>query len=155
MLINNKEKRAKSKKAFAVLLILVLIMGAFAGCGDDDGKTEDATPPEEVPQGDLAITLSIDFPDNSGLDDIEDKPMALPEGGTVLDLIYSWANESSIELTFDKDDPETQYLQAIGDIKETKSEGWTYEVNDEMVMTAIGATPLKNGDEVEFEFVSW
>lgn len=157
MIINSTNKQSKTKHVLILFMILALVLGTFAACGSSDETTTDepAQTEEELPQGDLALTISIDFPDSSSLEDVKDKPMALPDGGTVLDLIYNWANENAVELQFDKEDPETQYLQAIGDAKEAKDKGWTFEVDGEMPMTSIGTTALKDGSHIDFKYVSW
>lgn len=148
------KKQSRGKKGLLALLILVLIMGAFAGCsGDQSDDNNEPVAEEDLPQGDLSLTLSIDFPDGSGMEDVDDLPMALPTDGTVLDLIYAWANENNVEITLDGDDPETQYITAIGKAAQTATGGWIFEVNDEMVNTAAGSTVLNDKDEVEFEFM--
>lgn len=153
----NIKNQYAATRGLAIILILVLILGSFAACGSSDDESGDdntSTTEEEQPQGDLQITLSIDFPDGSAMEDFSDKAMALPDEGTVLDLVYGWANENGIEITLEGDEPD-QYISAIGADKEGSSAGWTFEVNGEMPMTSAGSTALENGDKVELKYASW
>lgn len=141
----------KTKKIFIVLLALMLATVMFAGCGSDD--PDETVVPEEEVSGEIKVTLDIDFPDNSGVADIEDKVVGLPADSSVLDLLFAYANDNNIDIvTEGEDDP---YVVSIGGVEATGDSGWVFEVNDEPIMVPAGQAMLKDGDKVSWEFTTW
>ena len=140
----------KTKKILIVLLALMLATVMFAGCGSDP---DDNAAPEEEVAGDIKVTLDIDFPDSSGVTDIEDKIVGLPADSSALDLLYAYANENNIEIVAEgEEDP---YVVSINGVEATGDSGWVFEVNDEPIMVPAGQAMLKDGDEVSWEFTTW
>ena len=98
--------------------------------------------------------MNIDFPDESGVADIEDVAVSTEDGSSVLDILNKYADENSIEIVTD-DTGENPYVTSINGVSETDSAGWTYELNDEMVMDAADQCIVSDGDEIDWSFESW
>lgn len=143
---------SKKRLTLTAVLILVMVMTMFSGCGSKDEPADDAAdvPASEEVIGDIKVTLSIDFPDTKGQADVEDIKIGLTEESSVLDVLFAYANENDIEvLTEGEEDP---YVTSIGGVIEDGSWGWTYTINDEIVMESAGKAMIKNGDEVQWEY---
>lgn len=152
MLINNK-----TKKGFVIFVVLMLTLAMFASCGDEDvAKVEEViTDEEEVPVGDVQASLTIKFPKDSGETNVEKLTTALPTDGTVLDLIWAYANDNNVEMNIDDSDADNPYITQIGSVKSDKKSGWTFTVNGEQIMKSAGQVKLEDGDEVVWEFTTF
>lgn len=133
------------KKVLVVLMTLIMVF-AMTACGG--GSTADA------PAGTITVEIEIDYPDDSGIADVEDVKVDLPEGATVLDAlnIYAQVNDCEILMHETANPP---YVIGIGGLEATDTAGWVYEINDEMVMESADACVLNAGDEISWSFETW
>lgn len=147
----------KRKKSYILFLVFILAVTMLVGCGADDEKvatTEESITEEEViPEGDLKVSLSIEFPKKAIDDNVDGVTMALPSDATVLDLVWAYANENNLEVQFeDDDDP---YVTQIGSVSEDKQSGWAFSVNGKTSTESAGKTTLSDGDKVVWKYVKW
>lgn len=133
------------KKVLVILMAMVMVL-AMTACGD--GNAADGS--------DAAITveMEIDYPDESGIADVEDVKIEIPEGGSVLDALNAYAEANSCDIVMDET-ATPPYVIGIGGLEATTTAGWVYEVNDEMVMESADACVLNAGDEVSWSFETW
>lgn len=142
-------------KVLAVMLITVMICVCFVACVDPDT---------------MQVTVSIDctsllqekYYDNldakyqdkkiipsNGI--VLDKTIRVKIGATVLDSLKAAAQKNKIQLGFNNG-----YVPSINNIEQglaTQYSGWTYTVNDQIVMEAADKYILKEGDIVKWEFI--
>lgn len=139
-------------KKFYVLLLSMIMILAMAGCGGEANEAEETT----AAAGDqsIQITMDIDFPDDSGVADIEDAVVTVEADSSVLNALITYGNENDIEITMDESSADP-YVTGIAGVLASDSSGWTYEVNEEMVMESADACILEDGDEISWEFQSW
>lgn len=136
------------KKLMVVLMSMILAF-ALAACG---GGSSDET--AEEPEATMSVVIEIDYPDESGVADVEDAAVEIAEGGTVMDAINAYAEANDCEVLLDES-TDSPYITSIGGVAATDTAGWVYEVNDEMVMESADACVLKAGDEVSWSFETW
>ncbi len=79
-------------------------------------------------------------------------------GQTVLNVLSKACKENGIRLDYDSNNIYgSVYVQGIGGLYEkqcTKESGWMYTVNGKLVMTSSDNCVLKDGDRVEFYYVT-
>lgn len=139
------------KKVGIVLLAMVMAMALTAcGGGSDSGSGEAA----EGGDATMTVVLEIDYPDESGVTDVEDMQVEIIEGGSVIAALNAYADANGCEILMDGDS-DMLYISSIGGVAATDTAGWVYEVNDEEVMKAADQCFLKAGDEVSWSFESW
>lgn len=133
------------KKLLIVLMSMIMVM-AMASCGEHQ---------KDTPVADIAfVTIEIDFPDESGVADVEDVEIEVPGGSSVLDVLMAYSEQFNCEVLM-SDTSKTAYVTSIGGVAATDVAGWVYEVNDEMVMEAADKCVLNDGDEVSWDFETW
>lgn len=143
----------KKRNVLFSLLVLALFILVAAGCSNDS-ETKDTAVDDPVDNeviGDIKATISIDFPDNSGQQNVKNITMGLTDDSSVLDLLFSYTNENDLDIEIEGGD-ENPYVVSIGGITQTDNKGWIFKVNDEMVMEPAGKAKLKTGDKVVWEF---
>ena len=80
-------KKSTLKKILAAATVVALAASA-AACSD---KTED-----EPAENTIEVSISIDFPEGSGVEDITDQTFLVEEGTTVLDALQIYCNVNEI-----------------------------------------------------------
>lgn len=136
------------KKILVILMAMVMAF-AMAACGG--GEAADA-PAEDAAM--ISVEIEIDFPDESGIADVEDVVVEVPEGGTVMDALNAYAEANDCEILMDET-ATPPYVIGIGGQVATDTAGWVYELNDEMVMEYADACEVNAGDEISWEFEVW
>lgn len=133
------------KRLTIILLTLVLVFAMTAcGGGNSAGGSGAA----------ITVEMEIDYPDESGIADVEDVKVDIPEGGSVLDALNAYAEMSGCEILMDES-ATPPYVIGIGGLEASDVAGWIYEVNDGMVMESADACVLNAGDEVSWSFETW
>lgn len=133
------------KKVLVILMTLIMVF-AMTACGDgSNGGGSGAT---------ITVEIEIDYPDESGIADVEDMRVEIAEGGSVLDALNAYAEANGCDVVMDEN-ATPPYVIGIGGLEATATAGWVYEVNDEMVMESADACVLNAGDEVSWSFETW
>ena len=133
------------KKILAILLVLIMVM-AMTACGDNSAPVDDAAM--------ISVELEIDYPDESGIADVEDAVVEVSERSTVLDALNAYAEANDCEILMDETS-NPPYVRSIGGLQATDVAGWIYELNDEMVMESADSCVVNNGDEISWSFETW
>lgn len=133
------------KKVLVILMTLVMVFAMTACGGGTSAGGAGAT---------ITVEIEIDYPDGSGIVDVEDMRVEIAEGGSVLDALNAYSEASGCEILMDEN-ATPPYVIGIGGVEATDSAGWVYEVNDQMVMESADACVLNAGDEICWEFESW
>lgn len=136
------------KKLFTIFTVIVLTI-VLTSCGDNN--QENSVSYEDTSE--ITVVLDIDFPDDCGVDDIEDLTLTVPEDSSVLDVLNTWAGDKNT-VTLDPSS-ENPYVTGINGISASSSAGWIYEVNDEMIMESADAHNVENGDKISWEYENW
>ena len=134
------------KKVLVVLMTLVMTFAMTACGGGADAPADDSAM--------ISVEIGIDYPDESGVADVEDAVVEIPEGGSVMDALNAYAEANDCEMLMDETSA-TPYVVSIGGIAATDVAGWVYEVNDEMVMETADAYVVSAGDEISWDFETW
>lgn len=160
----------KRLRSLGMLLIVMVMAVSFTACStnsdsDNDTKTENASAKDTKPadsgdadtDGDadqtdeisVAVSINADSAKDAGYDINTDKEVKVKKDATVMDAL----DASGISYSG------SGYVQEIEGLAEkavNDQSGWTYTVNGESVQTAADQTKLKDGDKVEWEYVtSW
>lgn len=133
-----------------MLFITLVLTLALASCGGGNSGGDTAQGTDEV----ISVTLEIEYPDESGVADVEDARVEIPKDGTVLDTLNAYADAAGCEVVTDQSG-DSPYVTSIGGVAATDTAGWIYEVNDKQVMKAADDCTLKAGDEVSWSFEEW
>ena len=134
------------KRVLIIMLMLIMAVVMIA-CGDDE-----AVPAEDAPM--LTVEINIDYPDDSGMEDVEEFALQVAEGSSALDMLHAYGEAEGVEIVM-SDTSTTAYVTSIGGVAETDNAGWVYEVNDEMTMDAADEHIIEPGTEITWEFMSW
>jgi len=133
------------KKVLVILMTLVMVFAMTACGGGSNGGDSGTT---------ITVEIEIDYPDESGIADVEDMKVEISEGGSVLDALNAYAEANGCDVVMDEN-ATPPYVIGIGGLEATATAGWVYEVNDEMVMESADACVLNAGDEVSWSFETW
>lgn len=133
------------KKVLVILMTLIMVFAMTACGGGSNGGGSGAT---------ITVEIEIDYPDESGIADVEDMRVEIAEGGSVLDALNAYAEANGCDVVMDEN-ATPPYVIGIGGLEATATAGWVYEVNDEMVMESADACVLNAGDEVSWSFETW
>ena len=133
------------KKVLVILMTLIMVFAMTACGGGSNGGGSGAT---------IKVEIEIDYPDESGIADVEDMRVEIAEGGSVLDALNAYAEANGCDVVMDEN-ATPPYVIGIGGLEATATAGWVYEVNYEMVMESADACVLNAGDEVSWSFETW
>ena len=141
-------------KKLSVIILALIMVFAMAACGgnsqnngsSDNGQTSDA------PQ--MTVVIDIDYPDASGIADVDDVKMQVVKGSSVLTVLNEYAAANNCEVVM-SDTSSTAYVVSIGGLEATDTAGWVYEVNDQMIMESADVCILEDGDKVSWDFETW
>lgn len=140
-------------KKLVVLMLSMIMVIVMAGCGGSG---------ESAPSGDagndsaamINVVIEIDYPDNSGIADVDDLRIQVPEGASALDVLHIYGEENNVEVIM-SDTSKTAYVTTINGVTETSDAGWIYEVNDESTMDAANEYIVTEGMEISWDYTSW
>ena len=137
-------------------LVMVFIMSAMVACGGGSGDNNggNAAASGSGDNGTFTVTMDVDFPDSSGVRDIDDARVTVENGSSVLDVLNTYAADNNIEVTVDESSA-SPYITAINGVSQTDTAGWIYEVNDNMIMESAADFIVSNGDKIDWDFDEW
>lgn len=137
------------KRKKLICFILCLSAAAFSllltGCAGDN--------PEEGPViNPVDITISIDYPARSEMEDVEAVPFTIEENSSVLEAIQLYCNVNEMPVTV-----ETTYGTVVGindllngDIFARRT--WQFKINGQLRDDPAGEVILKDGDSLEWVY---
>ena len=137
-------------------LVMVFIMSAMVACGGGSGDNNggNAAASGSGDNGTVTVTMDVDFPDSSGVRDIDDARVTVENGSSVLDVLNTYAADNNIEVTVDESSA-SPYITAINGVSQTDTAGWIYEVNDNMIMESAADFIVSNRDKIDWDFDEW
>ena len=140
----------------AATLVMVFIMSAMVACGGGSGDNNggNTAAGSSGDKGTVTVTMDIDFPDSSGVRDIDDARVTVENGSSVLDVLNTYAAANNIDVTMDESSA-SPYVTAINGVSQTDTAGWIYEVNDNMIMESAADFIVSNGDKIDWDFDEW
>ncbi|MBP3385024.1 MAG: DUF4430 domain-containing protein [Firmicutes bacterium] len=133
-------------KKLALIFLALIMVFSMAACGGNDSGSGSGTV--------ISVEIDIDYPDASGIADVEDFVMEVPEGTNALEMLEMYCDENDIEMLMATGSP-TEYVTSINGVAESADAGWVYEVNDEMTMEAADKCVLTEGMGITWEYMSW
>lgn len=139
------------KKLYLILLSAIM-MFSLCACGKSENTDGGNSPVSE--EANIKIQFEIDYPDESGAEDVDDIEISIPAGSSAMEALNEYANNNNCEIVM-SDKSATAYVVSIGGVAATDTAGWVYEINDEMVMEAADKCKLNDGDEVSWSFETW
>ena len=155
-------------KSSAVIFALVLSLSTFAlwGCTGnssqassgslDEQHASEAASIEVVVVLDISAAVAENDPTALELEKTQGAEAAyqvkIPEGGTILDALVSSGAEIGMTSSTMGDYVSTINGLASGSVG--SESGWTFLVNDEMVMESADVATLSAGDTVKWQFVT-
>lgn len=112
-----------------------------------------AEPEEETPIANpIEITISIDYPDQSGQKDIEDVQFKIEENSTVLDAIQLYCNVNEISLTVDTTDASVQGINGVENGDYAAKKTWQYKINGRLCSDGENEKKLEDGDQLQWVY---
>lgn len=101
--------------------------------------------PVSTEQNDIAIKVAS--PEGPNAIDFAQE-LSVAEGATVLEALQATGLDVTVV-----DGPYGPYVEAIGDIANEGTSGWTYTVNGEQVSLSAGEATVSAGDSVEWSYI--
>lgn len=101
-----------------------------------------------------AITLNINYPQESGLDAIS-TPFTVEEGSSALDALILYGKLKAMNVSYSGRD-DARRVQAINGVEEKaygETSGWICQLNDQVSVPTPAAVTLKEGDSLSWNFV--
>ncbi|RKQ16144.1 DUF4430 domain-containing protein [Oceanobacillus bengalensis] len=131
-----------------------MFVSLLAACAQDEDtqthsnvttSTTDTTQSEEVAEGHVRITVSI----NEGEEFLTEKEIAIEDGDILIDVMEE---NFYIETAFDGEFITSIERVAASDEEQTS---WMFFVNDEMPTVGAAEYELSSGDKVLFDLQPW
>lgn len=139
-------------KKILILLIGIMMVFAFAGCGNSESneetggqQEEQATtlPEDKAPDGTIAVFMSVDYPDGCGADDRGDTMIRIKEGDSAAAALETLAEMAGFEVKTD----DSGKVAEVNGIKAPDGTAWTCTINGEDTPEGGEAIPA-DGDDV-------
>lgn len=132
------------KKALTNLIICMLVFSSIfvvSSCGKEA---------EETPVHPINITISIDYPEKSELEDVEEAAFKIEEESTVLEAIQLYCNVNELPVTVETTDASIQGINGVENGEYSAKRYWQYKINGELCDTPENEKKLEDGDLVEW-----
>lgn len=140
------------KKITVLLLALILVLSlAACGAGESGNNGENAPVTDPVM---INAYIDIDYPDESGIADVDDLLMQIPEGTTAFGMLQLYAQENNVEVVYEDRDA-GKYVTSINGVAENSRAGWAYEIDDAMTLDEPDKYVVKEGQEIIWEYHDW
>ena len=152
-------------KKLSVFVLTFIMIFSMAACGSSTGSdnagttaptqnSDTADNSSSAADGEITVTIDIDYPDSSKAADVDDARVVVADGSTVLDVLNRYAEDNNVEIRMD-DTSSAPYVISIGGVEATDTAGWVYEVNDKTIMETADKHMVRNGDDIEWSFENW
>lgn len=147
-------KKITARRISLVALILILTV-MFTACGNKSKDEENIAHP-------VSITISITYPEGSGVESVKDVPFKVEEGTSALDALQLYCNSNSLALNIDTTNSKVYGIGGInnGDSVESTAadEGkkvageWKLKINNKSPKGGEGKAILKEGDKMSWTY---
>lgn len=136
----------KKRKPICAILCIILLTSVFfmTGCGNEPEEMEIINP--------ITITISIDYPKKSNLDDVNEIPFKIEEDSSVLEAIQLFCNVNEMPVNIETTDGTVVGINDLnnGDIYARRT--WQYKINGTSSDLPAGETILQAGDHLEWVY---
>lgn len=135
------------KKILTNLIICMLVFSSIfvvTSCGKEKEETPIVHP--------IKITLSINYPAKSEIEDVEEVNFKIEEDSTVLDAIQLYCNVNELPVTVETTDASIQGINGVTNGDYSAKRHWQYKINGELCETPENEKILKDGDTLEWVF---
>ena len=137
-----RNKRSAYLALCAVLLVFLFTAG---GCGNEQKEETKIVNPIE-------ITISIDYPDKSELEDIVEVPFKIEEGSTVLDAMQLYCNVNEMALTVETTGASVQGISGVENGDFFAQRTWQYQINGQLCSENESEKVLADGDALQWVY---
>ncbi len=164
-------------KKLLVMIVSIIMMFALAACGSTQGSAEGTAPDAgntaassdagstdsndglntdggDPAEGEISVEIEIDYPDGSGVKDVDDVKFNVPSNSSALDVLQLYAKANNFKVVMDETSP-TAYVISVNGVDATDSAGWIYELNEQSIMEQASDVIVAEGDEVSWSFEDW
>ncbi len=142
-----------------IIIIIIAFVGFIIGAFKIFDIIQPATfEKEESPQPNASEAVkkivkgSIIF-ESSGINDIKNYSVEFNENTTVFDVLKLTASDNAIEIKTKQYDFGV-FIESVGGLLNTKDKAWIYFVNGKSGNIAADKYILKNGDIVEWKYIT-
>ena len=135
------------KKILTNLILCLLVFSSIfvvTGCGKEKEETPIVHP--------IQITISIDYPAKSEIEDVEAADFKIEEDSTVLDAIQLYCNVNELPVIVETTDASIQGINGVSNGDYSAARHWQFKINGELCETPENEKILKDGDTVEWIF---
>lgn len=133
-------------KNLLLCLLFVFITFSFSSCGNEAEDTEPSVKS-------IDITLSIDYPKKSGIDDVKKILFKIEEDTSVLQTIELYGNVYDIPVLVDTTNSTLEGINGIINHVTLKDGHWEYQINGKKISKSENKKIVESGDFVEFIYV--
>ncbi len=137
-----RNRRSAYLALCAVLLVFLFTAG---GCGNEQKEETKIVNPIE-------ITISIDYPDKSELEDIVEVPFKIEEGSTVLDAMQLYCNVNEMALTVETTGASVQGISGVENGDFFAQRTWQYQINGQLCSENESEKVLADGDALQWVY---
>jgi len=127
------------------IICITLLWTVFfiSGCGTQETEESPAIDPIE-------ITVSINYPHNTKLVDVEKELFRIEEDSTVLQIIELYGNVHDLPILVETTNSTLEGISSIHNGVYAKDGQWRYKVNGDIKGKAVDKMIIDNGDHLEF-----
>ncbi len=137
--------RNKRSAYLALCAVLLVFLFAAGGCGNEQKEETKIVNPIE-------ITISIDYPDKSELEDIVEVPFKIEEGSTVLDAMQLYCNVNEMALTVETTGASVQGISGVENGDFFAQRTWQYQINGQLCSENESEKVLADGDALQWVY---
>lgn len=131
------------KRVLIVLAVSVVLILGLSACGSESSSNGSGAADNMV-----KISVSIDFPDDSNVKDIDSQEIEVADGTALLDVMTDNFDVKTASYSGGEG------IDSISGVAQDGSAGWVYTVNEEVIMDYPDAYNVKDGDAVQWTYAS-
>lgn len=143
-----------NKYKLGIVLMVMLVLLTVSSC--ETPEVSNAEVYDNTAEANWVL-LTIDYPEESGLEDLVDfKVYSLNGKMTPMNILQSYGETNCIPVVISEGEP--GYVQGIGGVFENdykNPSGWVYTVNDEQIMEAASDYIISSEDRVNWSYVTY
>lgn len=136
------KKKILTRMILATLLVATLLTAA--GCSEDEEEAPLISP--------IKITLTIDFPEKSGREDVDGLRFKLEEDSSALEAIQLYCKVNDIPMLVETTEEILVGIDGINDEADEKKGSWKFTVNGKTTRTPENETILETGDTLAWYY---
>ena len=128
-----------------ICALSVILLFTAVACQEEPEEETDIVNPIE-------ITISVDYPERAGIDDVENAEFKIEENSTVMDAIQLYCNVNDMELTVETTGASVEGINGVENGDYFAKRTWQYKINGQLCSEKESEKKLEDGDALEWAY---